>query len=68
MKGYRTIIVNILMLIAAISGMYNIEIPPEQVEAVATGAVSIMAFVNLFLRFITNTPVGESGEVQEEKE
>lgn len=59
MKGYRTIIVNILMAVASIAVIWGIEIPPEQIDAIATGIVSVIGVVNLFLRGITTTPVGQ---------
>ena len=64
MKGYRTIIVNILMAAASIAGVYNIDIPPDQVEAIATGVVSVFTVVNLFLRAVTNTPVGSDKPIK----
>jgi uncharacterized membrane protein len=58
MKGYRTIIVNILMLLASLGAIYGFEITAEQIDAVATGIVSIFAVVNVILRAITTGPIG----------
>lgn len=60
LKGYRTIIVNVLATGAAIAAVNGIDIPPDQLDNVATGIVSAMGIVNLFLRKITTTPVGRS--------
>ena len=59
MQGYRTIIVNMLMAIAGIFAVWNIEIPPELIEEVASGIVAIVTLVNIAMRFFTRTPVGE---------
>lgn len=60
MKGYRTIIVNVLMAFASLAALKGIDIPPELVEEVATGIVGVFTLVNLFLRKITTTPMGQS--------
>lgn len=59
MKGYRTIIVNVLMALASLGAFWGFEIPAEQIEAIATGLVTLFAVVNLVLRSITTTPVGK---------
>ena len=64
MKGFRTIIVNVLMAAASIAGIYNIEITPDQIEGIATGIVFVFTVVNLVLRAITNTPVGSSTPIK----
>ena len=56
LKGFRTIIVNLLMALASILAVYNIEIPPEMIEEIATGVVSMYALVNLVMRAMTTTP------------
>lgn len=60
MKGYRTIIVNIIAAIAALVTIKTgIPIPPElQVTFVA----GVFGSLNIFMRFITDTPVGSSSE------
>jgi len=64
MKGYRTIIANILMAVASIAGVYSIDITPDQVEGITTGIVSVIAVVNLILRAVTNTPVGSDKPIK----
>ncbi len=59
MKGFRTILVNVLMAVASILGAYNIEITPDQIEAVATGVFAIWGVVNIILRAMTTTSVGQ---------
>jgi len=50
MKGYRTILVNVLTVVAAGLGA----VPPEWQQ----GALVVSALVNVALRFITTTPPG----------
>ncbi len=59
MKGYRTIVVNILMAVASIVALWGIDIPPESIEAITTGGVAVFTVVNIILRGMTTTPVGE---------
>lgn len=58
MKGYRTIIVNVGMIVVAIGAAMGIDIPPESIEKIATGFISVMGVVNLFLRAMTDTKMG----------
>ena len=58
LKGYRTLIVNVLMMIAAILGIWGIDFPKDQIGVVATGIVSVMALVNMYMRKITDTKIG----------
>ena len=59
MKGYRTIITNVLMVVASVAAIWGIEIPPEMIEEVVSGIIAVIGLVNLFLRAITTTPVGQ---------
>ena len=49
LKGYRTLIVNVLTILAAGLGA----VPPEWQES----ALVLMGIVNVALRFLTSTPV-----------
>jgi len=65
MKGYRTLIVNILTGIAtAIAGIVlhlgDLGLEPETVAWLSISAVMLLAIVNTVLRIITNTAVGKS--------
>lgn len=56
MKGYRTILVNALTLIAAIgAALADANLPVDWTPWLVAG----VAVVNVILRFITTTPVGE---------
>jgi uncharacterized protein (DUF697 family) len=59
MKGYRTILGNVLMLLASFGAIYGFEVTEEQLEQITTGIVTIFTVGNLILRVFTNTPVGE---------
>lgn len=59
-KGYRTIIVNILMLFASMAVIWGVDITPDDIDKIATGIVTVVTVVNLFLRKITTTPIGKS--------
>lgn len=59
LKGYRTIIVNTLALLFSVGVMAGLDIPVEAQSQITTG---VLAVVNIFLRFRTDTKVGESGE------
>ena len=53
MKGYRTIIVNVIALVASVLAAAGYEMTPEEITTVSTG---VLAVVNIALRFITDTP------------
>lgn len=56
MKGYRTIILNILAFVFAILAMTGYEIAPEDQSQISLG---ILALLNIFMRFKTDTAVGQ---------
>ena len=57
LKGYRTIIVNIVGLAVAILASQGIDVTPEDQASIVT---AILAVINIAMRFITTTPVGKS--------
>ena len=57
-KGYRTIIVNILMAVASVVALYGITISPEQIELISGGIVTMFTVGNMILRAVTTTPIG----------
>ena len=66
MAGWKTVIINILMLIVMIATQRGLDIPPElsSEENITTGVNAIWvvygfgaAVVNLILRFFTKSPV-----------
>ena len=59
MKGYRTLIANLVMFLVAAAAMWGFDIPVEDSDGVVVGSVAVVNIVNMFLRFITTTPVGE---------
>lgn len=59
MKGYRTIVTNIVMIIAALAALWGVDIPPEMQKEVVSGILSIFTLVNLLLRKMTTTPLGK---------
>ena len=54
-KGYRTLIVNGVALLASLLVMAGIDIPAETQSQISTG---ILAVVNIVLRFITDSKAG----------
>lgn len=64
MKGYRTIVVNAVPLVAALLDylVNNGQLISAVVDSPKTAASLMLGFnlVNLCLRFVTNTPVGKS--------
>jgi len=52
MKGYRTIIVNVAAILAVAGAHYGFGVEPQVWEAL------LLPAVNIFLRWITTTPVG----------
>ena len=52
MKGWRTIAVNVAVIVAAGAAHWGFDLPVETWETL------VLAVVNLGLRFITTTPVG----------
>lgn len=67
MKGYRTIIVNMLMALA-MGGTIQLSSLPPQVQSTLTVAAMVWAFVAILLRLITTTPVGQKFEAAVEKD
>lgn len=59
MKGYRTLIVNLIAVAASMAGIYGIDIPAETQAEIATGIVALLGVVNMVLRTVTTTPVGK---------
>jgi len=59
MKGYRTLIFNIVAGIGTAATLLGVDIPPEQLSSIATGLVSLITVENLILRKFTNTPMLE---------
>jgi len=58
MKGYRTLAINLLLAIAPVLQATNVaDLGLSGHAATIYGA--IVAGINLFLRFITTTPVGQ---------
>lgn len=54
MKGYRTLIVNVLTLAAIVlSGQFGFDVPWFHTKE----ALEILAVVNIVLRFVTTSPV-----------
>ncbi|MCF6304398.1 MAG: hypothetical protein L3J33_03395 [Rhodobacteraceae bacterium] len=65
LKGYRTLIVNIMTGLAAALGgvlMYagGLGLEPETVALVSISATTLLAVANTVLRMITDTAVGQS--------
>jgi hypothetical protein len=57
MKGYRTIVVNVVALLAlGAAALLNIEVNAED-QGLIVGAVLVV--INIGLRRITTTPMGE---------
>lgn len=57
MKGYRTIIVNVLALIFSLALFFGLDISAESQGEITAG---VLAVANIALRFITDTPVGQN--------
>lgn len=57
LKGYRTIILNGLAVIYLVLPMIGIDVPLPEQESITAGVLAIM---NLGLRKVTTTPVGEA--------
>lgn len=60
MKGYRTIIANVIALLASIALMFGLEVTPEQQAELGTGLATLITVVNMILRSITTTPIGKA--------
>jgi len=56
MKGYRTIVVNVVAILAAIAAGYGLEISPEDQNSIGLG---VLALTNIVLRLVTTTAVGK---------
>jgi hypothetical protein len=57
MKGYRTIVVNVIALLAlAATALLDIDVDADAQASIATG---VLAVVNIILRAVTTTPMGQ---------
>ena len=55
LTGYRTIITNVIIVLAAAASVFGIIIPEDEKTAVIAGLIAV---ANIALRIITRTPVG----------
>ncbi len=55
LAGWKTLITNGVVLLAALAAMFGLEIGADEREALIAGA---MALVNIALRFATKGPAG----------
>lgn len=56
MKGYRTIVVNGVALLASLAVLAGVEIGVDEQSAIV---LTIMTAINIGLRKVTTTPLGE---------
>ncbi len=56
LKGYRTLIVNVVAFFVAIGTMFGLDIAPEAQTEITVG---VLAVANIVLRFVTTTPIGD---------
>lgn len=59
LTGYRTLIVNALMLLVGIGSLWGFNIPADSIDKLATGIIALMTIVNVIMRMITTTPFGK---------
>jgi len=57
MKGYKTLITNIVALLASLAVLAGVDVPLETQSQISTG---VLALVNIGLRFSTDTAAGKS--------
>ena len=57
MKGYKTLITNIVALLASLAVLAGVDVPLETQGQISTG---VLALVNIGLRFSTDTGAGQS--------
>lgn len=62
MKGYRTIVVNVLMFAMAMAANFGYEFSPDEQEIITGGIVGVFTLVNLVMRKLTTTPIGVKDE------
>jgi len=56
MKGYRTIIINAVALLASVLALSGLDVGVDHQAAIVAG---IMALGNMILRKVTTTPLGQ---------
>ena len=56
MKGYRTLIFNLIMVIVGLTGA---ELSPETAKKTAEAFVTLWGAGNIVLRSVTTTPLGK---------
>lgn len=59
MKGYRTIVVNLIAVLASVAALFGLEVTQEEWGTVTTG---VLAVVNIIMRCVTDTPVGKKSQ------
>lgn len=58
LKGYRTLIVNVVGVLASILLLVGVDLSPEQQELLVGAVILIGGIVNVAMRFFTTTPFG----------
>ncbi|MCC8483816.1 MAG: hypothetical protein LN561_04650 [Rickettsia endosymbiont of Labidopullus appendiculatus] len=64
LQGFRTIIFNLITILTAWLADFNIELSEEHQTAMS---VTIIAIINIILRFITKTPIRKNEETNQIK-
>lgn len=60
LKGFRTIIANVVLGLFAIAAAFGFDVTPEQQAAIVNGAMALGVIVNIWLRMKTDTAVFNS--------
>lgn len=58
MTGWKTIVTNLIALLASCLLVFGIELSPEDQAALASGLTVLITVANLVLRHFTTTPPG----------
>jgi len=58
MKGWKTLIINVLSVVGTLLALRGIEFTPEQQAQVATGAVTLIGLLNVIVRNFTDSRPG----------
>jgi len=58
MKGWKTLILNLLAVLSSVLALKGIELTPEQQAELATNIIALIGVANIIMRNFTNCPPG----------
>lgn len=68
MKGYKTVIANLIVILGGVLAMLGADVPQETLQDAGGAVIALIGAGNIILRAITNTPIFNRGPKPQAKE